>query len=354
MVKLAVGPQCNIPPIPGGRAPTQRCKVNSPRTQYRALRPSVVGKAVSVAAGLAVTAAGAALLNRWLAKRAEDRNPPIGRFITVAGVRLHYVDRGTGTPLILLHGNGSMIEDFQSSGLINSAAKSYRVIAFDRPGFGHSNRPRSVTWTPQAQADLLAAALKKLGVSNPIVLGHSWGTLVAIAFATRYRHEVQAIILVSGYYYPSARIDLTFLSLPALPVIGDIMSHTISPILARLIWPRLLRRIFWPAPIPKKFQKFPEEMAVRPSQLRAAAAESALMNPAARALRDDYRQLKTPVSIVAGAEDQFVESEQSNQLSREISHSMLSKIPANGHMLHQTATAEILNAIDTVAGRRGP
>jgi pimeloyl-ACP methyl ester carboxylesterase len=60
----------------------------------------------------------------------------------VQGVRLHYLERGTGTPLVLLHGNGSMIEDFQSSGLVHLAAKKYRVIVFDRPGFGHSERPR--------------------------------------------------------------------------------------------------------------------------------------------------------------------------------------------------------------------
>jgi pimeloyl-ACP methyl ester carboxylesterase len=49
------------------------------------------------------------------------------------------------------------------------------VIAFDRPGFGYSHRPRRTVWTPEAQADLIAAALKEIGVSKPMVLGHSWG-----------------------------------------------------------------------------------------------------------------------------------------------------------------------------------
>jgi hypothetical protein len=76
--------------------------------------------------------AASAIVNYILAKRAERRNLPTGRFITVEGVRLHYVERGSGPPLVLLHGNGSMIQDFQSSGLIDLAAKKYRVIAFDR------------------------------------------------------------------------------------------------------------------------------------------------------------------------------------------------------------------------------
>lgn len=321
-----------------------------PESQSRAPEPrNIARKAVPIAAGLALTAAAAVLLNRWLAKKAEDRNPPIGRFITVDGVRLHYVDRGTGRPLIMLHGNGSMIEDFQSSGLIDLAAKNYRVIVFDRPGFGHSDRPRHVVWTPQAQADLLASAFKKIGVSKPIVLGHSWGTLVAVALALRYPHDIQALILASGYYYPSARVDLAFLSLPALPVVGDLASHTISPLLARIMWPFFLGKIFGPRSVPKKFEGFPEEMAVRPSQLRAAAAESALMIPAARALQKTYRELKMPVSIVAGEDDRFVESEQSRRLHREISQSILNSIPANGHMVHQTATAKILTAIDSAA-----
>ncbi len=78
-----------------------------------------------------------------------------------------------------------MIQDFESSGLIHLAAKSYRVIVFDRPGFGHSSRPRNVVWTPDAQAELLKIALERLDVSHALVLGHSWGASVAIALALK-------------------------------------------------------------------------------------------------------------------------------------------------------------------------
>lgn len=69
-------------------------------------------------------------------------------------MRLHYVERGHGEPLVLLHGNGSMIQDFETSGLIEAAARTYRVIVFDRPGYGHSERPRSTVWTAEAQSNL--------------------------------------------------------------------------------------------------------------------------------------------------------------------------------------------------------
>src|SRR6202521_4235611 len=90
--------------------------------------PYVVAAAATVGA-LAISA----LVNRHLAKNAENDNPPTGQFLEVNGVRLHYVERGSGAPLVLLHGNGSMIQDFESSGLIDLAAKNYRVIVFRSP-----------------------------------------------------------------------------------------------------------------------------------------------------------------------------------------------------------------------------
>ena len=333
--------------------PEEWCTLETPHVNSRTLPSRPVGRtALAVGVGVAAAGAVAALLNGWLARRAEDRNLPIGRFITVNGIRLHYVDRGSGIPLVLLHGNGSMIEDFKSSGLLDRAARKYRVIAFDRPGFGHSDRPRDIVWTPQLQAQLIAAALTEIGVSKPMILGHSWGALVAVALALQYPREVQALILASGYYFPRARADVVISSPLAMPVIGDVLSYTVSPVLSRLIWPLLLRKIFGPSSVPGKFAGFPEEMAVRPWQLRAAAAESAMMIPAAYRLRKRYQQLHMPVIIVAGDDDRFVESAQSRKLHRKLPGSVLRLIPATGHMVHQTATGEILSAVRTAASYR--
>jgi len=305
----------------------------------------VVASAVAIAALAAI-----AVVNRHLAKKAEHDNPPAGSFLELNGVRLHYVERGSGEPLVLLHGNGSMIQDFESSGLIDLAAKNYRVIVFDRPGFGHSDRPRNVVWTPDAQAELIKHALARLGVSNAIVLGHSWGASVAVALALKYPDLVRGLVLASGYYFPTARPDVVAMSAPSLPLIGDILSYTLSPLISRAMWPVMMTKIFGPRSVPKKYKAFPKEMALRPSQIRASAAESALMIPDAFRFRSQYADLKMPVVIIAGEQDRLIDIDtQSARLHSDISQSRFNRVAGNGHMIQQTATDQVMSAIREVA-----
>ena len=139
------------------------------------------------------------------ALEAQPVHRPPGRFVEVDGVRLHYVEQGAGAPLVLLHGLGSMIEDFRLSGLIDQAAQRYRVIAFDRPGYGYSTRPRNARWGPIAQASLVRKALQTLNVERPVVLGHSWGCLVASAFALEFPEAARGLVLASGLHFPTLR-----------------------------------------------------------------------------------------------------------------------------------------------------
>lgn len=306
--------------------------------------------AITAFAGTATLVAAAAIVNRQFAKKAQRDNPPRGQFMEVDGVRLHYVERGNGRPLVLFHGNGSMIQDFESSGLIDLAAHSYRVIVFDRPGFGHSSRPRNVVWTPDAQADLFKKALDRLRIQRAIVLGHSWGASVAVALAIRHPSFVEALVLASGYYFPTARADVVASSLPAMPGLGDIISFTISPILSRLMWPAMLRKVFGPQSVPGKFAGFPKEMAVRPSQLRASAVESTLMMPAAFASSKTYGELVVPTIIIAGEDDRLIDiNKQSVRLHDEVKQSKLHRIAGAGHMIQQSATPDLMAAIDEAA-----
>jgi pimeloyl-ACP methyl ester carboxylesterase len=306
-----------------------------------------VAAALTAAAGLM---AAAAFVNWRLAKKAQRENPPQGQFVEIDGVRLHYVERGTGRPLVLLHGNGSMIQDFESAGLIDMAAQNYRVIVFDRPGFGHTSRPRNVIWSADAQADLFMEALVRLNVQQAVVLGHSWGASIAIALAVRHPAFVQALVLASGYYFPTARADVLVQSGPAIPGLGDILAYTLSPILSRVLWPVMLRKLFGPRPVPHKFQSFPKALAVRPSQIRASAAEAAMMIPAAIHASKSYSELSLPIIIVAGEDDRLIDiDEQSGRLHSEVKQSKMHRIPGAGHMVQQSATGDVMSAIDEAA-----
>ena len=80
-------------------------------------------------------AAGAltALTVHQLARAAERDHPPKGRFVESGGVRLHVLERGTGEPILYIHGNGGMIAEVEATGLIDSFSAGHHVIVPDRP-----------------------------------------------------------------------------------------------------------------------------------------------------------------------------------------------------------------------------
>jgi pimeloyl-ACP methyl ester carboxylesterase len=114
-----------------------------------------------------------------------------------------------------------------------------------------------------------------------------------------------------------------------------------------------MAKIFGPRSVPSKFDGFPKEMALRPSQIHASAAESALMIPDAFHFSDDYATLKMPVVIVAGDKDRLVDIDaQSSRLHSDVPQSKFHRVPETGHMVHQTATGVVMSAINEVAGDR--
>jgi pimeloyl-ACP methyl ester carboxylesterase len=315
------------------------------RHRRSGLRPAIL---------VAGATAGAALLVRQAARRAEKEYPPEGKFLTVNGVRLHYTDTGGfGTALVLLHGNGMTNADWRRSGMTERAASHYRVIAFDRPGFGYSDRPRGQPWTPDAQAELIHAALTQLGIAQPVIVGHSWGALVAAAYAIRNPVALRGLVLISGYYFPTFRSDAIMSSPVAIPVLGDALRYTISPLIGWLTSPTLIKTLFAPVPVPERFSKnFPLSIALRPGQLRAAAVEATTMVPAAAALQDSYRSIRVPTAIVAGDADQVADvRRQSLRLHELLPQSRLWLLRGAGHMAHYASPGAVFDAIDYVAGR---
>jgi pimeloyl-ACP methyl ester carboxylesterase len=243
-----------------------------------------------------------------------------------------------------------MLQELRLSGLFELAASRYRVIIPDRPGYGHSERPRRSWWPPRSQAALLRSMLAQLGVERPVLFGHSFGALVALAFALEYPGATRSVVLASGYYFPTGRLDITLLAPPALPLVGDVLRHSVSPLIGRALWPLKLRRMFSPAPVPRYFERFPLWMALRPSQLRAAAEEAALLIPSTARLQRLYSALEVPALVVAGAQDRYVDTQRhSAELARRLPRGELLLSPRAGHMVHHVDPRRVLQAIEAAA-----
>ena len=294
--------------------------------------------------------AALALANAAFARRTERRHPPQGSFIEVDGVRLHYSDRGRGSPVVLLHGNAVTGDDWNTSGVAQLLLRGHRVIIFDRPGFGYSTRPRGCLWTANQQADLLHEALRQLGVERPVVVGHSWGTIVALALAVRHKESVAGLVLISGYYFWTVRPDALLVAAGALPALGDLLRYTVLPLLGWLQMPLLKWAMFSPARVPARFQaEYSPGMSLRPSQIRATSVDGALMIPGVLALRRRYKDLTLPVIIIAGDGDKVVFERRSKQLRDSIAGSVLQVVKGAGHMVHHLAARQVAEAVETVA-----
>jgi len=318
-------------------------------------KPEALPPALGVLALAAAAAAAAALWNRHKAKQAERANPPIGRFVEIDGVRLHYTDTGHGPCVVVLHGNTVPLQDFEASGVIDRLAENHRVIAFDRPGFGYSDRPRNRMWTAQAQAALLQRALLDLGIEKPTVIGHSWGTLVALALAVDFPEQVRGLVLISGYYFPSARLDVAMTAPAAVPVLGDVLRYTVSPFMGRLMLKQTVKAMFAPATMPDDFfDAMPREMLLRPSQIRATSEDAAFMIPAAARLRAHYPSIDVPVRIFAGVGDKIVDPEsQSARLHGVLPNSTLEVELDAGHMVHYKIAGLVCASVADIETQTG-
>ena len=321
------------------------------RNLDRYLPSTRLATAAGIAAAGVIALGGAAAIVSRQAARAERANPPRGSFVTAKGVRLHYVEQGRGPPVVFLHGNGLTVEDMLISGVMDHASQSFRAIAIDRPGFGHSERPSETSWSAAAQASLLPEAFAILGIRRPIVVGHSWGTLMALALALDHPHQVAGLVLASGYYYPTARADVAVFSTTAIPLLGDLLCYTVAPLTGEVLAPRMIKKMFSPQDVPERFDReFPMALMLRPSQIQAASQDAAHMISDAKALSERYNAISCKVAVLAGEADGVVNfKSHAQRLHKELPGSTLDIFPATGHMIHHLDPARVVRAIERVS-----
>jgi len=124
--------------------------------------------------------------------------PVDATFANVADARVHYVERGAGQAVVLMHGFGSSLEVWQE--LVPELTPGHRVIAVDLKGFGWTDRPES-DYSPAAQAEIVWALLDHLKVRRAALVGHSWGASVALAMALSAPKRTTRIALYAAWAY---------------------------------------------------------------------------------------------------------------------------------------------------------
>lgn len=277
---------------------------------------------------------------------AEFQHPPIGQFVTVDGVRLHYVSKGSGRPVVFIHGNDGMVLDFDLA-VLGAAAAKYRAIAFDRPGHGYSQRESDRIATLEVQSRLIHDALQKLGIKRPMIVGHSWGGALALDYALKYPDDTAGIVLLSGVAYKTADTGPHAQDLIELvPVVGDLLISSFV-VTARPWVEQATAQAFWPQTAPRKYVEGYSALVLRPGQIKAYAQDELTLNDTLTANSSHYGEIRVPVVIVTGDLDIIVPPDlHAKPLHEAISNSSMIVIPGAGHQIELVRVDPIINAID--------
>lgn len=204
-------------------------------------------EALGVVVTIEAVMAGLALLAAW---RIERLAPPQGGFLDIDGVRLHVLDRGSGEPVVLIHGLGGQIGHFAHS-LVPRLVGDFHVVAFDRPGSGYSSPAEGGV---REQAAILARAIRALKLGKPLVVGHSLGGAVALAIALDHPDCVGGLALISPATHPVVKAPALFRSLVIRsPLLRRLYAWTAAAPAALLARPIFFKAAFAPERTPADF-----------------------------------------------------------------------------------------------------
>ncbi len=310
-----------------------------------------------------VLALAALAVNRLAAARearAEAAFPPVGQIMQVGDTAVHMTVEGAGPPLVLLHGAGGNLRDFEP--LAERLAARYTVVRFDRPGLGYSGlpEPHGPVWrtsapSPAEQAMLLAAAYRQTGLGPALILGLSYAGTVALSWALEDPDQVAGLVMVSavsntwpGGLEPIYGINS---SVAGAAVVVPLITAFATDAQAQ----EVIGTIFEPQDPPAGYdQTLGAPLSTRRGHLRANARQVNTLKAHVEAMVPRYGELTLPVEIVHGEADEIVSLElHSAALATQIEGAHLTRLPGVGHMPHHVAADEVIAAIDRAAARAG-
>lgn len=293
----------------------------------------VAYSAIGLAGVFVLGAAILAFSNLVEARRAEAAVPPMGKFVTIDRARIHYVDLGEGPTVVMLHGLAGNVRNYTQT-VAAELARTHRVILIDRPGSGHSERPDGTTASVQSQADVIHRLVKQLGLQRPVIVGHSLGGTVALAYAARHPDDVAHLVLLAPAATPfeprppidSFKVDSAFMRYA--------LAYTLAIPASKRSGPKALRIIFSPQTPPEDFGVAGGALlSRRPDQIIANFEDMSVLNDGLAALASELPTIRTPTTVLFGMEDAILDQRTHLEALRRLPAATIQELPGAGHML---------------------
>lgn len=285
------------------------------------------------------------------ARRLEDKVPPDGSFVNVPGARLHYVDKGNGPAIVMIHGLGGQLRNF-SYDLLDRLTDRYRVILVDRPGSGYSTADEGTAPGVIAQGAIIAAFISALKLKQPVVVGHSMGGAIGLALALDYPHLVSSLVLLAPLSQKQGRAPKAFGGLMLLPDIArQTFAETVGAPLSKLASDKVLTAIFAPEVVPPDFAtRGGAALSERATAIAVASHEMKSANDDLARIVPRYSELAVPTAILFGRHDAVLDPKLHGTLTADQIDGATLTLIDGGHMIIATAAERVADFISSRAG----
>ncbi|WP_210246119.1 alpha/beta hydrolase [Methylobacterium sp. WL69] len=292
----------------------------------------------------------------WLIARGIARRlPPRGYFLDLPQGRIHYLEAGSGRPLVFVHGLGGQLGNFAYA-LLDRLSDRFRVVLIDRPGSGHSPRSWRAPADLPGQADTILGVIRHLGLERPIVVGHSLGGAVALALGLEHPRLIGGLALIAPLTQPQDTVPAPFRLLAIRSsLLRMAVAWTLATPLAILRSRGVLDTVFGPDAVPADFgTRGGGLLGLRPSSFYAASMDLNAAGADMPGLAARYPGLAVPVAVLYGTGDRVLSSvEHGEGLKRVLPGTRLDLVPG-GHMLPVTDPDRVAAWITAIAAGMTP